>query len=293
MKQWIKAARPRTLILGLAAPSFVFFTINSHPEFNALSFTFFTLCFILLQLVSNLANDLGDGLKGSDINKVGEQRTFGKKGFGKKEFVKAIIVVSVLAFVFGVLSLVVSAVNWQTKATIFGLGIAAIIAALTYTLGKKSYGYVGLGDLSVMIFFGFLPVYVPHILSTNEIAENLWQMAVAIGCMSVAVLNVNNLRDYPEDKKNGKKTMVVRLGFKGGKVYHSLLLATAFVLVQLYVKPSADDISIFIYAPLSFLSLLLAWVWQQKDLEKLDNSIKFHALTCLLIALSVGLIGYV
>lgn len=289
MQHWIKAARPRTLILGLCGPAFVYLYAFKTDSFSFYSWLMFTVTLLLLQVVSNFANDLGDGLKGSDSNKSGEQRMFSSGKLNVKQFKTAIISFCILAFLTGCSSLYFSELNWQNRGIVFALGLLAIAAALTYTLGKKAYGYSGLGDLSVMLFFGFCAVAIPLFLCTNTWSNLYLAPTFAIGFLSVAVLNLNNLRDYEEDKRNNKKTVVVKLGPKAARIYHLLLLCLPLPIMQFYFAKMNILSSPFMLLVGLGLAAMGLRVYMIKDSDKLDELMKFHALGALAFSVFTGL----
>lgn len=289
MTHWINAARPRTLILGLCGPVFVFLYAFNMPTFKLYSWLLFTITLLLLQIVSNFANDLGDGLKGSDKKKLGEQRMFSSGKINTPQFKKAIISLCILAFGTGCASLLLSDLSWINRGIVFCIGLLAIAAALTYTLGKKAYGYKGLGDVSVMLFFGFCAVAIPLYLCTNQWDNLYLAPTFAIGFLSVAVLNLNNLRDYEEDKQNGKKTLVVKLGPKAARIYHLLLLCLPLPIMQFYFAKTGLISSPFMLLVGLGLAALGLRVYMLKDSEKLDELMKFHALGALVFSVFIGL----
>lgn len=182
---------------------------------------------ILLQVLSNIANDYGDGVKGTDNeNRVGPERAIQSKKISIKAMRNAIILNSILAFGSGIL-LIYYALQDASKQDIYvfiGLGILSILAAIMYTVGKKAYGYSGLGDFFVFIFFGLVGVVGVYYLHTKTLDAFVFLPAGFTGFMSMAVLNMNNMRDIENDKVSRKNTMVVKMGFEKAKNYHTTLL---------------------------------------------------------------------
>ncbi|MCK3654761.1 1,4-dihydroxy-2-naphthoate polyprenyltransferase [Pasteurellaceae bacterium Macca] len=225
---WFSTARPRTLPLALAS-----IVVGSALAYWAGSFDGITtalafLTTILLQILSNFANDYGDHVKGSDTaERIGPLRAIQHGKISKEQLKKSLIVVAILALVAGFGLIGYAYQTWQDFMVFLSLGIIAIIAAITYTVGKKAYGYFGLGDLSVLIFFGFLAVFGTFYLQAHNLPLALFFPALGCGLLSVAVLNINNLRDIEQDKKAGKNTLIVRIGRHYGRIYHLALLATA------------------------------------------------------------------
>ena len=189
---------------------------------------------ICLQILSNLANDLGDAVKGVDgEHRSGPARSVQLGLISKGQMQVAIIVFVAFSLLFGSLLLFQANVFADTSKIYFyySLGVLSILGALFYTLGKKPYGYAGLGDISVFIFFGLVGVLGSYSLYLFEL--NYWHIvpACTVGFLSVGVLNVNNIRDIESDTISGKKSIPVRIGLEAGKTYHSLLIVVAIVLI--------------------------------------------------------------
>jgi 1,4-dihydroxy-2-naphthoate octaprenyltransferase len=240
LKTWIRAARPRTVLLsfsGVLLGGFLSFkTGPSTGSGTLLCLLFCALTAILLQVLSNLANDFGDFKKGTDSAKrVGPQREMQSGSITEKEMRKGIAVVSALCLISGALIFVFAQLTWQELAVFAALGIGAVLAALLYTLGKHPYGYQGLGDLFCFLFFGWAAVAGTFYLATKNLDFSVLLPASAMGFLSNAVLNINNMRDYENDKASGKNSLVVRLGLKKAFVYHCLLIIGAFVCLTIYL----------------------------------------------------------
>ncbi len=184
------------------------------------------------QVTSNLANDYGDGIKGTDnADRIGPSRTLQSGLLSRNELKTGILISALLSF-FLATTLVLYAFQdssiWYIVFFAF-LGIASIWASINYTVGDRAYGYRGLGDLFVFVFFGLLGVLGSMFLFTKFLTASALFPAISIGLLSTGVLNLNNLRDYETDKKSGKRTVVVILGMANGKRYHYVLLITAFL----------------------------------------------------------------
>lgn len=243
-KTWVKAARPRTVLLsfsGVLLGSFLAFDqlkplspSKDRPYFVVL---FAALTAILLQILSNLANDYGDFKKGTDgAKRVGPQREMQSGAITEKEMRWGLAFTTGLCFVFGALLIFVfSGLSWKELAVFAVLGIGAVLAALLYTLGKRPYGYRGLGDLYCFLFFGLAAVAGTFYLATKSLDFNVLLPAAAMGFLSNAVLNINNMRDYENDKASGKNSLVVKLGLKNAFIYHCLLIGGAFVCLAVYL----------------------------------------------------------
>ena len=243
-KTWIKAARPRTVLLsfsGVLLGGFLAFdqlrSLSPSKGRPYLTILFCALTAILLQILSNLANDYGDFKKGTDSAKrVGPQREMQSGAITEKEMKRGLAVTAGLCFISGAMLIFVFAgLTWQELAVFAALGIGAVMAALLYTLGKHPYGYRGLGDLYCFLFFGIAAVAGTFYLATKSLDFSVLLPASAMGFLSNAVLNINNMRDYENDKASGKNSLVVKIGLKKAFVYHCLLISGAFVCLVVYL----------------------------------------------------------
>lgn len=227
---WFSTARPKTLPLALAS-----IIIGSALAYWAGKFDLITtlLAFIttiLLQVLSNFANDYGDHVKGSDTaERIGPLRAIQHGAITGEQLKMAVIVLSVLSFLSGAALSFYAYEGIEDLLVFLGLGVISIVAAITYTVGKKAYGYLGLGDLFVLIFFGFVAVIGVFYLQAHSLPLMVFIPAFGCGLLSVAVLNINNLRDINQDRKAGKNTFIVRIGSKNGRIYHAILLALAVI----------------------------------------------------------------
>ena len=227
---WFSTARPKTLPLALAS-----IIIGSALAYWAGKFDLITtlLAFIttiLLQVLSNFANVYGDQVKGSDTaERIGPLRAIQHGAITGEQLKIAVIVLSALSFISGAALSFYAYEGIEDLLVFLGLGVISIVAAITYTVGKKAYGYLGLGDLFVLIFFGFVAVIGVFYLQAHSLPLIIFIPAFGCGLLSVAVLNINNLRDINQDRKAGKNTLIVRIGSKNGRIYHTILLALAVV----------------------------------------------------------------
>ena len=249
-KTWIRAARPRTVLLsfsGVMLGGFLAARLATNGKlFYPSPILFAAITAVLLQILSNLANDYGDFKKGTDsANRVGPQREMQSGAISEKEMKWALVIVSGLCLLSGFLLLfvyyiakvaVVPHYRFLFVLSFFiALGIGAILAALFYTLGKHPYGYRGLGDLFCFLFFGWAAVAGTYYLSTPWFDFSVFLPASAMGFLSNAVLNINNMRDVENDRASGKNSLVVKLGLKKAFVYHCLLIGLAFVCLTVYL----------------------------------------------------------
>ena len=246
---WIKAARLRTLLLSFSGVLLGgFLSIHTGPSTLRLAsgtagsgiwlcLTFCALTAMLLQMLCNFANDYGDFKKGVDgAHRVGPQRELQSGEISEKEMRKAMAVVAAICLISGALLLFVFAgLTWKELAVFAALGIGAVLAALLYTLGKRPYGYRGLGDLYCFLFFGWAAVAGTFYLATKQLDFSVLLPASAMGFLSNAVLNINNMRDIENDRASGKNSLVVKIGLKKAFVYHCLLIGMAFVCLTIYL----------------------------------------------------------
>jgi 1,4-dihydroxy-2-naphthoate octaprenyltransferase len=244
MKDWIKAARLRTLPLsvsGIIMGSFIarWKLMQDGEPWDWTIFALALLVTLLYQVLSNFANDYGDGVKGTDQNRIGEaeQRAVASGKITAKQMRNAVILFSVLSLVATLLLLYKAFFpNFINEFyTFIGLGVACILAAIGYTVGKKPYGYLGLGDIMVFIFFGLVSVCGSYFLFTKSFDWDILLPASAIGLLSAGVLNLNNMRDIENDEKSGKKTLALRLGFKNAMIYEMVILMLPPILVLIYM----------------------------------------------------------
>ncbi|MBR4147457.1 MAG: 1,4-dihydroxy-2-naphthoate octaprenyltransferase [Bacteroidales bacterium] len=237
-KSWVRAARPRTVLLSLSGVMLGGFLAAATGFFYPVAVVLAAVTAMLLQILSNLANDYGDFKKGLDNpDRVGPQRVMQSGELTEKQMRIGIVVVGILALLSGgaLLLLAWSYFSWKELVVFAILGIAAIAAALFYTLGKHPYGYRGLGDLLCFLFFGWVAVAGTFYLAANRFDPLVLLPATAMGLLSVAVLNINNMRDYAHDKANGKNTLVVKLGLKNAFVYHIVLIVGTFVCLTAFL----------------------------------------------------------
>ncbi len=236
-KSWINAARPRTLPLALSG---IIMGCGLAWYFGALDVWVSILAIItatLIQIFSNFANDYGDSQKGTDNrHRVGPARTVQSGEISKKEMERGMLIVGSLSFIAGILLVYLATWN-ASKATFFtfiGFGILSLIAAYYYTAGKKSYGYIGLGDLFVFLFFGLLPVAGVFYLNAGYLPASIFLPALTVGLFSTGVLNLNNMRDIVNDKRSGKITIPVRIGAKRSRYYHQALISGGWITAVLF-----------------------------------------------------------
>jgi len=297
MNHWIKAFRLRTLPLSFSnillgsALAYSFEKGESTGGFSRKIFALTLLTTLLLQILSNLANDYGDAKKGADNeNRIGPERAIQSGAISPKAMLNAIILVSVLALISGVALLYFSFKNnlsW-TFAGFFVLGILAIVAAIKYTVGKKAYGYSGLGDVFVFIFFGWVGVAGSFYLQTHHFNLFILLPATTMGCFSVAVLNLNNMRDQVNDKAVGKNTLVVKVGAKNAKIYHGILFVVAYLAfpIPLIFISGGNLLHLIPIVPVFIIHLIhLVKVYKICDPKDFDPELKKIALSAFLFSI--------
>lgn len=302
MSPYITSLRLRTLPLSVAG-----IILGSGLAYNLSTFNFQLSTFLLavltalcLQILSNLSNELGDALKGTDADQHGRQAYGLQAGtITMQQMKRMIILFVVLSILFGsaliftafgspIVNCFQSSINRPivnrqiVNILIFlGLGLLAIIGAIKYTLGKHSYGYMGLGDLGVFLFFGLLSTMGAYYLQTQTLTWEVFWAGVAVGLPCVGVLNLNNIRDMNNDRAHHKRTFACVLGPKGARIYHSLLLLSAMTIMALYGH----------YWSLCVLPVWcwnLSYLWTQPE-SKLDkqmpvlmfSTLVFSVLACL------------
>ena len=236
---WIAAARLRTLPLSVSGILLGNGMAYIEGNFSVLIASVALLTTIAFQVLSNIANDYGDGIKGTDnAQRIGPVRMLQQGKLTATELKNGLRwgVCICLVLTTLLLFLALDIHNWKVWFSFFLLGVAAIIAAITYTVGKRAYGYYALGDLFVFIFFGIVSVMGSHYLQTQRLDFALLLPATSIGCFSSAVLNLNNMRDRENDRLSNKITLPILLGIKHAKTYHVLLIVIAFLSSVMFAQ---------------------------------------------------------
>lgn len=285
---WINAMRLRTLPLSVSGIVIGSASALLLGYWSNLIFILSLLTTIAYQVLSNLANDLGDSLKGTDnANRVGPARTVQKGLISKKEMKAAIIINAIIGVALSAALIIVSlpGMTYLTTLIYCSLAILSILAAITYTIGKKAYGYHGFGDLMVLIFFGFVSVLGVFTLYTKIFEVLMILPALTIGLLSMAVLNLNNMRDHKNDAASGKITMVVRMGPTRAKFYHALLIFLALLSHSVFVVQLHNPYLFISMLPFLLLILHLRKVMQTKDPRDFDPELKKVALSTFFIAI--------
>lgn len=236
MKNWIQAARLRTLPLSVSGILVGSAHAYYQNQFDGIIFTLAILTTLAFQILSNFANDYGDGVKGTDANRIGEKRLVASGEVTALQMKKAVIGTGVISLLLAI-SLIYVAFgqeNFSYSLLFLFLGIASIAAAIKYTVGANAYGYSGFGDAFVFVFFGLVSVLGSHFLYTKTFDWKLILPAIAIGLLSVAVLNLNNMRDIENDTFANKNTLVVKYGLAWAKKYHEVIILVASLSFMLF-----------------------------------------------------------
>lgn len=289
MKKWIKAFRLKTLPLSVAGLITGSAIAAINDSFKPLLFVFCILAAVSYQILSNLANDLGDFQKGTDNeNRLGPKRALQSGEISEKSMKTAVILFSIMAFIFTALTAYIGTIGLNTNFLILFviLGIAAIGAAIKYTMGKSAYGYSGLGDIFVFLFFGWLSVLGGYFLQTHDFDSFIVLPASGIGLLSTAVLNMNNMRDHENDADSHKNTIIVKMGYKMGKYYHAILIFGAIILLSQYSLQSELPFALFAnLIPFLMLSFNVVKVFKTNNPQELEPELKRIALTTFVISL--------
>ncbi|UPQ78705.1 1,4-dihydroxy-2-naphthoate octaprenyltransferase [Flavobacterium azooxidireducens] len=302
MKHWIEAARVRTLPLSVSGILVGSFYALSKPTENVLTptqvfswsiFGLLMLTTIGLQVLSNFANDYGDGVKGTDNeDRIGPKRALQSGVISPTAMKRAIVITAILTFLSAVLLIYTAFGLEYLYYSIFFLllGIIAIASAIRYTVGKSAYGYKGYGDIFVFVFFGLVSTYGSYFMFSKVIDWYLLLPAIAIGFLSVGVLNLNNMRDEFSDKKAGKNTIVVKIGGAKARQYHYFLVITAMVLLLVFgiLQHFAIDQYIYLIVFLPIISHLLR-VSRTQNPADLDPELKRLAISTFMVSLLLSL----
>ena len=301
MKHWIEAARLRTLPLsvsGIIVGSMYALrpTDNIDTPTEVFSWTIFALAMLTtlgLQILSNFANDYGDGTKGTDnADRIGPQRAIQSGVISPAAMKRAIILTSGLTLIAAMLLIYHAFRDSNIGYSLFFLvlGILAIASAIRYTVGNTAYGYRGFGDLFVFVFFGLVSTMGVNFLYSKEVEWLLILPATAIGLLSVGVLNLNNMRDEASDRKSNKNTIVVKIGGAKAKKYHYFLIVSAMVLVVLFAILSEYRLDQYLFV-LAYIPLTrhLITVSKNQEPRALDPELKKLALSTFALSILLAL----
>ncbi|MFV0304123.1 MAG: 1,4-dihydroxy-2-naphthoate octaprenyltransferase [Moheibacter sp.] len=293
MKKWIAAARLRTLPLSISGIILGSLIVLSEGFWNWTIFILAFLTTLFLQVLSNYANDYGDGVKGTDIERVGEKRAVASGEISALQMKNAVILFSFLSAITAFLLIYISFKEDFLWAILFlFLTFACVWAAIKYTVGKNAYGYAGMGDIFVFLFFGIISDWGSYTLYQHENFNLLiFLPAASVGLLSTAVLNLNNMRDIETDGKTGKHTVPLRIGFENAKFYQTLLILIPFILAGIYlVLIRKTEWFHFIYLLLVVPSFIfLKTLFRTSKPYLLDKELKKVALLTLAFSLLLGI----
>ena len=296
LRIWFQAARMRTLPLAFAVIALGSGLACYHDKssFKWSIFLLAVLTSFCYQILSNYANDLGDGIRGTDTDKQGEQRAVASGAISEKKMRNAVQLFTLLALTSGALLSYLAFENLILNVLFQSLNILAVWSARSYTLGKNPYAYWGGGDIFVFIFFGYVGVLGSVAIHTNSFyALDLLPASVA-GAMSAAVLTLNNLRDIEGDKHHGKITLVVRYGYLWGRGYFKVLLISSMMLNLIFaITITIQSLSYYPLVAHILFQLLLRFLYRKfmtaDSSKKLDALLKPTALVTLLYCVSTAL----
>lgn len=282
--------RLRTLPLSLAGVLAGSAVVTQKETGFVLIFLFAVLTTVLLQILSNLANDYGDFQNGADNEgRIGPARAVQSGVITPEKMRLAIIVNAIMALLAGIALIWTSfgaRGEWVQFGVFFLIGLGAIAAAVRYTAGPNPYGYRGLGDISVMLFFGIVSVAGTFYLHEGDFTLKVLLPALSIGAFSTAVLNLNNMRDHLNDAQTGKRTLVVAMGYNKAKIYHITLIVSGWAMLGIFLLLFAQSQFMwFALAPLIIHLAHIKKVLGNSDPQALDPELKKVAISTFLIAL--------
>jgi 1,4-dihydroxy-2-naphthoate octaprenyltransferase len=302
MKHWIQAARLRTLPLSVSGIIVGSMYALAYPTDNVMTptevfnwrlFGYAILTTLGLQILSNFANDYGDGMKGTDNeDRIGPKRAIQSGVISPEAMKRAIIITSVLTLFSAMLLIYYAFRDTNLSYSLFYLvlGILAIASAIRYTVGNTAYGYRGFGDLFVFLFFGLVSTIGVNFLYSKELHFDIFLPAIAIGFLSVGVLNLNNMRDEVSDRKSNKNTIVVKVGGEKAKQYHYFLIISAMVLVVLFAIVNNFSFDQYLFL-LAYIPLIkhLSTVYKNQDSRALDPELKKLALSTFALSILLAI----
>lgn len=262
----------------------------AKDQFDPLSFVLCVLITVVFQVISNFANDLGDGMKGTDnANRVGPSRAFQSGLLNRRQLESAIRLLSGISLSLTVLLLIYAFgfERWYQIAIFLGFAFLSVWAGKRYTMGENAYGYQGWGDFAVFIFFGLLAVLGTEYVISQNLGMYTLLPAISIGLLSTAVLNLNNMRDIHNDAAQGKNTLVVKMGGRAARYYHLALISGSLGVWVLYFYLSGEEALTYLSLwPYTFLILHLVKVFQVRNEKEFDPELKKVALGTFFISLT-------
>jgi len=296
IKSWISALRPRTLFLAISTTICGNGLAYTTGHFSIQICILTTLTATFLQLLSNMANDLGDYQHGTDTTgeRLGPTRTVQSGAIKPHEMKVAVSVAAAFSLLTGGILIYTALlyINIVYIVLFLILGLISVWAAIKYTAGKNPYGYKGLGDIFSFVFFGPVAVVGTYFLQVHKLDFQPWLPAVGIGLFTAAVLNVNNMRDMDNDKRSGKITLAIKLGETNSKLYHSLLSIGGIVCFVLYCVLYSSSWQWYQYLFLLSLVLyikILIGIYKTSDKKLLDPYLKQTSISTFILSVLFAL----
>ena len=282
MNKWIVGARVKTLPAAVAP---VLIGTSYAEKINWSNALLALVVSLFLQIAVNFANDYSDGVRGTDTHRIGPVRLVAS-GLASASSVKAAALISFLIAAIAGFVLALTISPW-----LFLVGATSIWAAWGYTGGKKPYGYFGFGELSVFIFFGLVATVGSYYIQTEQFNWQIFLLALPVGTLSCAILAINNLRDLPQDKLVGKRTMAVRIGEKNTRVFFMLLLVNAQVTALAAASISSLALITLICAPITYrvVRQVLNGAAGAELIEVLSKTAKLQLLMASLLAAALAI----
>lgn len=288
---WVSAARLRTLPLAFSCILLGSFLAGSQGFFSWSILILCLLTTLFYQVLSNFSNDLGDGLKGTDDHRQGEARAVASGAISISQMKIAVWIFASLSFVSGTVLSLIATKGLSIYITLFfiTLGAFAVWSAMSYTMGKKAYGYAGFGDVFVLIFFGYVGVLGPYFLQSHRLDIFMLLPATSVGLLATGVLNLNNTRDIENDLKHGKMSIPARIGRQKAKIYQLVLIITSVVLSVIYTTKTTESTWGYLWTlSLPLIALTTIKLFQTNDPLKIDKLLKPLAISTLLYSILFG-----
>ena len=279
---WVEGARLRTLPLAVAPVAAGAGLAHMVREFSwPLTLLAFAVA-LFLQIGVNFSNDYSDGIRGTDDFRVGPARLTGSGIVDPKKVLTVALACFALAAVAGLIAVVLSGRWWFLVA-----GVLAIAAAWFYTGGKKPYGYMGLGEVMVFVFFGVVATAGTYWLQATTVIQEVWWVSTGVGLFAVAVLTANNVRDIPTDTKAGKRTLSVIIGARASKIFYTVCVLLPFIVPALYVAFNPGLILTFFTLFLVLPAILI--MWTEKSAKELVLVLKLTSFAGLAYGVLTGI----
>ncbi|WKV12580.1 1,4-dihydroxy-2-naphthoate polyprenyltransferase [Marivirga harenae] len=292
LKNWLEAFRLRTLPLALSCIGMGSFLAAFYGQFSLAVCILSLTTTLFLQILSNLANDYGDSIHGADsADREGPKRSVQSGSISSKAMFNSIVVFTALSFISGIMLLYFSVgIGSSTFYVFLGLGLAAIAAAIAYTNGKRPYGYSGLGDISVFLFFGILGVCGTYFLHAQSFEALILLPAASCGLFATGVLNINNIRDIKSDKAAGKNSIPVRIGMDKAKVYHGLIIISGLISSIIFLLLTNNYKTIlYLFFCYFLFGKHLSNMYKANTSQEFDPQLKILALSTLLFVILFGI----